>query len=76
MDAPAFGRLLIGIGAAILLIGALLVIWPRVGFLHWLGRLPGDIVIRRGSVTIVAPIVTSILLSLLLTLILNLIFRR
>ncbi len=39
------------------------------------GRLPGDVVVRRGSFTFYFPIVTSILLSLLLTLVLML-FRR
>jgi DUF2905 family protein len=63
------GLLLAGVGVALLLVG-------RVPGLGWLDRLPGDITIRRGPVTIFAPIVTSLLLSLALTLILNLIFRR
>ena len=33
-----------------------------------LGRLPGDITIRRGNATFYFPLVTSILLSILLTL--------
>ena len=40
-----------------------------------LGRLPGDIVIRRGNSTFYIPIVTSILLSVLLS-ILAALFRR
>ena len=40
-----------------------------------LGRLPGDIVIRRGSSTFYFPIVTCLVVSLLLTLILSF-FRR
>ena len=40
-----------------------------------LGRLPGDIVIRRGNVSFYFPLVTSIVLSILLTLILSF-FRR
>jgi hypothetical protein len=63
------GLVLVGVGLALLLIG-------RIPGFGWLGRLPGDITIRRGPVTIFAPIVTSLLLSLALTLILNLIFRR
>jgi hypothetical protein len=35
------------------------------------GRLPGDIVVRRGNVTVYFPIVTSILLSLILTILLS-----
>jgi len=39
------------------------------------GRLPGDIVIRRGSGTFYFPLVTSIVLSIILTLLFAL-FRR
>lgn len=40
-----------------------------------LGRLPGDIVFRRGNVTVAVPVVTSIVLSLILTLVFAF-FRR
>jgi hypothetical protein len=40
-----------------------------------IGRLPGDIVIRRGHGTFYFPIVTSILLSLILTLVLSFLRR-
>jgi hypothetical protein len=40
-----------------------------------LGRLPGDIVIRRGSGTFYFPLATSILLSIILSLLLAA-FRR
>jgi hypothetical protein len=40
-----------------------------------LGRLPGDIVYRRGNATFYFPLGTSILVSVILTLILTL-FRR
>lgn len=33
-----------------------------------LGRLPGDVVYRRGSATVYLPIATSVLLSIVLTL--------
>ena len=39
------------------------------------GRLPGDIVVRRGNFSFYFPVVTSLLLSILLTLIFAL-FRR
>jgi hypothetical protein len=35
-----------------------------------LGRLPGDIVVRRGGVTIYLPLVTCVLVSVVLTLLL------
>ena len=40
-----------------------------------LGRLPGDIVVRRGNFSFYFPLATSIVVSLLLTLVLSL-FRR
>jgi membrane protein implicated in regulation of membrane protease activity len=50
-----------------------------VGFLLWwgvpIGRLPGDLVVRRGSFSFHLPITTSILVSVVLTVLLA-IFRR
>jgi len=66
------GRFLIVVGVVIVLAGGALLLAGRI---PWLGRLPGDIVIRRDRVTFYFPIVTSIVLSVLLTLLLNL-FRR
>ncbi len=56
-------RFLIGLGLFILLAGLL---WPFLAKLG-LGRLPGDIVIRREGFTFYFPIVTSLLISLVLT---------
>ena len=39
------------------------------------GRLPGDIVIRKGNGTFYFPLATSILLSIILTLLLSLLRR-
>jgi hypothetical protein len=58
-------RLLIVVGLIILAVG---LAWPwlvRSG----LGRLPGDILIRRGGVTVYAPIVTCLAISAVLSLI-------
>jgi hypothetical protein len=63
-------------GGVLVVIGAILMLSDRVPFLAWLGRLPGDLVIRRGTTTIFVPIVTSIVLSLILSLVLTLLFRR
>jgi hypothetical protein len=67
------GRLLILVGALIVLAGAVLLVAGRI---PWLGRLPGDVVVRRGPVTFYFPLATSIILSVLLTLLLNLFWRR
>ena len=66
------GRALIVAGAVLLALGLLLTFAGKV---PGLGRLPGDIVYRKGSVTVYFPLVTSLLLSLLLTLVLSLLRR-
>jgi hypothetical protein len=66
------GRMLLFAGLGIALLGGLLMLGGKV---PGLGRLPGDIVYRKGNFTFYFPLVTSILLSVLLTLILSL-FRR
>ena len=68
--------MLIAGGLVLAAIGLVLLIAPRVPGLNRLGRLPGDIFIERGPVTIFIPIVTSIILSLLLTIVLNIFMRR
>lgn len=67
------GRMLILLGVVAIVVGAVLLVAPRI---PWLGRLPGDIVVERERVTFYVPIVTSIVVSLVLTLLLNLFFRR
>jgi len=66
------GRAFLVLGAVAVVVGLGLLFADRIA---WLGRLPGDLVLRRGRLTVVFPIVTCILLSLLLTLLLHL-FRR
>lgn len=75
-DLSGIGRVLIAGGLVLAAIGLVLLIAPRVPGLNRLGRLPGDIFIERGPVTIFIPIVTSIILSLLLTIVLNIFMRR
>lgn len=63
------GKMLILVGIFIILTGVLLVIGEKI---PWIGRLPGDIIIRRKNFTFYFPIVTSILISILLTLLFTL----
>jgi hypothetical protein len=67
------GRFLVVLGAIAVLAGVVLMLAPR---LPWLGRLPGDIVVQRGPVTLYFPLMTSIVLSVVVTLLLNLFWRR
>jgi len=59
------------LGALVFVMGALLASGVRIP----LGRLPGDIVIRRGGGAFYFPIVTCLLLSLLFTLV-SWLFRK
>ena len=65
------GKILLGIGGIIALVGVVFLLGGRIG----LGRLPGDIIIRRENLTVYFPITTMIIVSIILTLIFSL-FRR
>ena len=69
---PSLGKSLIVIGLIIAAIGVLLTLAGRI---PWIGRLPGDIYIKKENFTFYFPLATSIIVSILLTLILWL-FRR
>jgi hypothetical protein len=67
------GRALVIFGAVVVLIGGLVMLAGKMPFV---GRLPGDIVVKKGNFTLYAPLMTGLILSLLLTLALNLWSRR
>ena len=69
---PGLGKLLIIFGLVIAGIGVLLLLSPKV---PWLGKLPGDIVIRKDNFRFYFPITTSIIVSIILTLLFYL-FRK
>ena len=60
------GRLLMVLGGILFLVGVALTAAGPLG----LGRLPGDVLLRRGNFTFYFPLMTSILLSIVLTLLL------
>jgi hypothetical protein len=66
------GRLLIGGAIVLLVLGGLFLLLGRLG----LDRLPGDLVLKRGNVTVYFPIGLMILISIVATILLNLFFRR
>lgn len=66
------GRMLIGLGGGLLLLGVLLFF---AGKLFGAGHLPGDILIQRERFTLYIPLGLMIALSVLLTIVLNLIAR-
>ena len=68
------------VGGVLLLVGVLLVLLERLpgagGGFGWLGKLPGDIVIKREHFSLYLPVTTSILISVVLSLLLYLLMRR
>ncbi|NPV42527.1 MAG: DUF2905 domain-containing protein [Firmicutes bacterium] len=68
----SFGKIFITIGITFIIIGILFFLGSRIG----IGRLPGDIYIRKGNFTFYFPIVTSILISIILSLLLFLFRSR
>ena len=67
------GRLLIVVGVLAVVAGGVLLL---AGRLPWLGRLPGDLVVQRGPLTIYVPLVTALVVSVMLTVLVNLFWRR
>ncbi len=64
------GRILIVVGLVLVVVGLLVSVGVPIG------RLPGDITIRRGSVSFYFPLTTSIIASILLTLLFMFLGRR
>ena len=72
MSLEGLGKLLIGGAVVLLVLGGIFLLLSKFG----LDRLPGDLVFRRGNLTVYAPIGLMILVSVVLTILLNLFFRR
>lgn len=64
-----FGLLMVILGVVLMAAGTF------SGKVPWLGRLPGDIYIKRDNWTLYFPLATSIIISIILTVIFSL-FRR
>jgi hypothetical protein len=71
MEWGGLGRSLIVIGVAVAVLGILVLLVGRShglgGIFGWLGRLPGDILIKRDNFVFYFPLATSILISVVLT---------
>ena len=68
----ALGKLLILLGVFIVLVGLLLLIGDKI---PWIGKLPGDIIIKKEKFSFYFPITTCIIISIILTLLFTL-FRK
>jgi Protein of unknown function (DUF2905) len=72
MSLEGIGKLLVGGAVVLLVLGGLFLLLGRLG----LDRLPGDLVFKRGNLTVYFPIGLMILLSIVGTIVLNLFLRR
>ena len=72
MDLAALGKLVVGLGLGIALLGVVLLLIGK----GLVPRLPGDLAFRVGNVRVFFPIASSIVISVVLTLVLNLLMRR
>jgi Protein of unknown function (DUF2905) len=63
------GKVLLVVAAALALVGAVLLLFGKLGF----GRMPGDILIERDGLTVFIPLGSMLLLSLVVSLLLYLI---
>lgn len=73
MDMMAqLGKILIITGALIFILGVIMLFSDRLPFL---GKLPGDISFKSGSMKIYIPLTSSIIISIILTVLLNLFGR-
>lgn len=72
MGLSDIGRVLLGLGAVLAVLGGVLVLAGRAG----LSRLPGDLSFGGDSVRVYIPLATCLVLSLLATIVLNVLARR
>ncbi|MCX7641392.1 MAG: DUF2905 domain-containing protein [Elusimicrobiales bacterium] len=68
-----FGKFLILAGIVLILLGIFVLFTPNIPYL---GKLPGDIHIKKGNFTFYMPLTTSLVISLVLTLILTILSKK
>ena len=66
------GKILLILGGIIIVIGLVLVFSHHIPFL---GKLPGDIVVKKDNFSFYFPLVTFLLISIVLTIIINVVLR-
>ncbi len=71
MSRSELGRLIVGAGVFLVVVGLLL--WS--GALAWFGRLPGDIRIERDTVRVYIPLISMLLVSVALSILLYIVRR-
>ena len=72
MEFQNLGKIIIYTVLFLVVFGLLLALSPKIPFL---GKLPGDFVIKRDNYTIYLPLASSVLISAILSLVLSFILR-
>lgn len=73
IDISGFGKILIFLGIILIIMGILFVFGAKI---PWLGKLPGDIYIKKENFMFYFPLATSILLSIILSIIILFMGRK
>jgi hypothetical protein len=73
VEIQSLGKWLMGLGIFIVLVGAALHFLPKIPYL---GRMPGDILIKRDHFTFYFPLTTCIVISFILMLISRFFLRK
>jgi hypothetical protein len=68
VDLEGLGKILLIFGGVIIVVGLLLVFSQNIPFL---GKLPGDIFVKKDNLSFYFPIVTFVIISIVLTIIIN-----
>lgn len=69
---PAMAKMLIIMGVVLIAVGLAIAYGPKI---PWLGKLPGDISIKKDNFSFYFPITTSIIISIILTILFS-VFRK
>lgn len=67
-----FGKTIIILGLILVGLGLIMLYGPKI---PWLGKLPGDITLKRENFTFYFPLASSIVISIILTILFSM-FRR
>ncbi|HOT35553.1 MAG TPA: DUF2905 domain-containing protein [Candidatus Latescibacteria bacterium] len=66
------GKWIVVAGVILVIVGLAFMVSPKF---PWLGRLPGDLVWKKGPVTVYVPLATMLLISIVATALVNIIAR-
>lgn len=67
-----FGRAIIAVGLVLVIIGGLFWLFGKLPFI---GKLPGNVLVKKNNFTFYSPIATGILISIILSILLTVIFN-